>query len=410
MSESKFSPSLASRDIVLHVWPKHGEVLSLNAPSVAALLYLQLALPGHFAIAYCANPDLSPTGQLPFLTHGIYHASGLSAIAAYVRKLHHARDPDAGLSSIQNAQLTARIAHIESCYGDLVNHMLFSLQENWGMVTRPALISMLPIPQRYYVPARIRMSHKTRLEATELWDVPEVEEQEQEEQRRVVFGKKRKPKPNPDVETHHFKKVFQREKVVEKAKSLFDVYDRLLGDHQFFSGSDNPNTLDIVFAAHSHLLLNLRLPDPLVTSTLESYPRLVAHCHAVVSAAFPPNSPFPPTHQESWLSSLRHLIPWPRTPKPHSATHTAALANSPEAQQIERRYRLWRWGFIAGSALATTAYLWFAISLILVKNGNVVARLGAGDSPDDAVPVPEPEADDEEEDETVGEANEEDEQ
>lgn len=62
MSESKLSPSLASRDLVLHVWPKYGDALSFDAVSVAALLYVQLALPGQFAIAYCANPDLSPTG------------------------------------------------------------------------------------------------------------------------------------------------------------------------------------------------------------------------------------------------------------------------------------------------------------------------------------------------------------
>ncbi|KAJ3007135.1 hypothetical protein NUW54_g3664 [Trametes sanguinea] len=62
MSESKLSPLLGSRDIVLHIWPKHRDLLSFDPASVAALLYLQLALPGHFSVAYCANPDLSPSG------------------------------------------------------------------------------------------------------------------------------------------------------------------------------------------------------------------------------------------------------------------------------------------------------------------------------------------------------------
>ncbi|KAI0374872.1 hypothetical protein BV20DRAFT_1048881 [Pilatotrama ljubarskyi] len=365
MNESKLSPSLASRDVVLHVWPKHADVLSFDAGSVAALLCLQLALPGQFSLSYCANPDLSPSGQLPLLTHGLYHASGLSSILAYVRRLHYARHLDAGLSSVQAAQLTARIAHVESSYGDLVNHMLYSLQENWVDVTRPALVSMLPVPQRYYVPHRIRASHKARLEAVELWDVPE-EEEDSEEPRRVVFGRRKKHKPEP--EAHHFKKTFEREKVAEKARALFDVYDRLLGDHRFFMGSEIPTTLDVVFAAHSHLLLSLRLPDPLVTCALESYPRLVSHCHAVLSAAFPPNAPSPPTLQQNWLTSLRSLI--------------------------ERRYRLWRWGFIAGSLLATVGYLYFALSVLLVQDGRVL-RLGAGGG--------EP-ADDEDEDEADGDA------
>ncbi|EIW60369.1 uncharacterized protein TRAVEDRAFT_145706 [Trametes versicolor FP-101664 SS1] len=396
MSESKLSPSLASRDLVFHVWPKYGDALSFDAVSVAALLYVQLALPGQFAIAYCANPDLSPTGQLPFLTHGLYYASGLSPIVAYVRKLRYARELDAGLSPVQAAQLTARIAHVESCYGDLVNHMLYSLQDNWAGVTRPALVSMLPVPQRYYVPNRLRASHKTRLQAVELWDVPEDEEEEEEEQRRVVFGRRKKFKLGPTAQTLHCKKSFEREKVVEKAKALFEVYDKLLGDYQFFNGSEIPTTLDVVFAAHTHMLLKLALPDSLVTTALDSYPRLVSHCHAVLSAAFPPNVPFPPTIQQNWLSSLRCLIPWPRTPTTHRSAST--LATSPEAQQIERRYRLWRWGLIAGSVLATTGYIWFGVAMLLAQNGEFAARLRAAASGEPAA-EPAPEADDEDDEE-----------
>ncbi|KAL7283375.1 hypothetical protein ACG7TL_002805 [Trametes sanguinea] len=394
MSESKLSPLLGSRDIVLHLWPKHKDLLSFDPASVAALLYLQLALPGHFSVAYCANPDLSPSGQLPFLTQGLYHASGLSSIIAFVRRHPNARNLDAGLSPLETAQLTARIAHVDSCYGDLVNHMLYSLHENWIDVTRPALISMLPVPQRYYVPARLRESHKARLEAVELWDVPEVEEEEPEEQRRVVFGKRRKHRPDP--EAHHFKKTFNREQVVERARALFDVYDRLLGDDRFFMGNEWPTTLDVLFAAHSHVLLDLQLPDPLVTSAITSYPRLVAHCRSVLSTAFPPNSPFPPTHQQGWLSSLRCLIPWPRTPTSHRSNH-AAREGSPEAREIERRYKLWRWGFIAGSLLVSAAYVLYAVSIVLVKDGDVVARIGAGDAPDDD------DESEEEEDEVGGE-------
>ncbi|KAI0670402.1 hypothetical protein C8Q78DRAFT_1036004 [Trametes maxima] len=372
MSESKLSPSPASHSLVLHLWPKHDDLLSFDPSSVAALLYLQLTLPGQFAVVYCANPDLSPSGQLPFLTHGLYHASGLSPILSYVRRLHNARNVDADLSPVQTAQLTARVAHVESNYGDLINHSLYSLQENWQTVTRPTLISMLPVPQRYYVPARIRSSHKARLEAVELWDVPEVEE-EPEEQRRVVFGKRKRLRPQPDV--HHFKRTFEREKVVEKAKALFDVYDRLLGDHTYFMGSETPTTLDVVFAAHTHILLNLRLPDLLVASALESYPRLVTHCRAVMSAAFPPHAPAPPTIQHSWLSSLRSLFPWPRPRPAHSAA--SALASSPEVQSVERRYRLWRWGFIAGSVLATTGYLFLAVTTFIAQNPEVVAQIRA---------------------------------
>ena len=87
--------------------------------------------------------------------------------------------------------------------------MLYSLQENWSGVTAPALVSMLPLPQRYYVPSRIRASHKARLEASELWHVPEVQD-EQEQPRRVLGRRKKHAPPN---ESHQFRSAFEREKV-----------------------------------------------------------------------------------------------------------------------------------------------------------------------------------------------------
>ncbi|PIL23981.1 hypothetical protein GSI_13732 [Ganoderma sinense ZZ0214-1] len=362
MSESK--PS-GPRNITLHIWPKLADSLAFDVASVAALFCLQLAIPGQFAISYCANPDSSPSGQLPFLTHGLHHVSGLAPIAAYVRKLHNARNLDAPLDTVQMSQLTARVAHLESSYGDLVNHMLYSLQENWSGVTGPALVSMLPVPQRYYVPLRIRTSNKARLEAAELWHVPEVED-EPEEPRRVLGRRKKRHPPN---EPHKFKPAFERQKVVEKARALFDVYHRLLGSNQFFLGSALPTTLDVVFAAHTHLLLKIAFPDPLVSSVLtESYPRFVTHHDAVFRASFSNPTRLPPVIEKTWTSSLRYLIPWPRVPVRRKSP-SSVLAESPEVQQEEWRYKLWRWGFIGASVVAATAYL-----LYTTRNLTVVLK------------------------------------
>ncbi|EJF65843.1 hypothetical protein DICSQDRAFT_177268 [Dichomitus squalens LYAD-421 SS1] len=408
MSDSKLSPLLGARNICLHIWPSHGDVVSFDVSSTAALLYLQLTVPGHFSVTHCANPDLSPSGQLPFLTHGLHHVSGLSAIIAYVRKLRNAHNLDGHLTSVQTAQLTARIAHVESSYGDLVNHMLYSLQENWSSVTAPALVSMLPVPQRYYVPSRVRKSHKPRLEAAGLWHVPEVEG-EPEEPRRVLGRRKKQHAPN---EAHKFKTAFERENVVEKARAVFDVYDRLLGDHQFFTGSETPTTLDVVFAAHTHLLLNLPFPDPLVSSVLTgSYPRLAAHHAAVLRIALPDPAHFPPVVQKSWSYSLRYLIPWPRAP-PRRKSPSTVLANAPEVQKEEWRYRLWRWGFIGASVLIAAAYIQFAAITIVIQDGSARARLPlrGGPPPDDVEEAEAAEGEEEEEEGAEAEETEEEEE
>ena len=63
--------------------------------------------------------------------------------------------------------------------------MLYSLRLNWWKVTRPAMASMLPVPQRYYVPGRVRESYRPRLEAAELWDIPGIEQEEEEDNRKL---------------------------------------------------------------------------------------------------------------------------------------------------------------------------------------------------------------------------------
>ncbi|KAI0748105.1 Tom37 C-terminal domain-containing protein [Daedaleopsis nitida] len=369
MSEAKLSAVLGHRHITLHVWPRHGDLPSFDVASVATLLYLQLTIPGHFSLSYCANPDLSPAGQLPFLTHGLHHVSGFGPIVSCVRRSPNARQLDANLHGAEAAQMTARVAHVESNYGDLVNHMLYSLQENWCSVTRPALATMLPIPQRYYVPSRIRTSYKARLEAAELWHVPEDEDEPEEP--RNVLGRRRKQRP--ENEPHKFKTALEREKVIEKARALFDVYDRLLGGQVFFMGSEAPTTLDVLFAAHTHVLLSLEFPDPLVVSVLkDSYPSFIAHRDAVLSLALPDPSTFPPTVRLGWTSFLRALVPWPRIP---TSRRPPRAVNSKEVQDLEWRYRLWRWGFIGASVLAAAAYLNYATIVIVLQSRNGSRRL-----------------------------------
>lgn len=97
--------------------------------------------------------------------------------------------------------------------------MLYALKDNWAGVTKPALVSMLPVPQRYTVPARIRESHKVRLQEVDLWDVPEEseeekeEEEEEEQHHRIVSRKRRKKKSGTNAGPLQFKQAFGREKV-----------------------------------------------------------------------------------------------------------------------------------------------------------------------------------------------------
>ncbi|KAG6376497.1 hypothetical protein JVT61DRAFT_2490 [Boletus reticuloceps] len=50
---------------VLHIWPSKWNLQSLDPTCLAAVMYLQLTIPGKFKVAPCTNPDKSPNGKDP---------------------------------------------------------------------------------------------------------------------------------------------------------------------------------------------------------------------------------------------------------------------------------------------------------------------------------------------------------
>ena len=57
---------LPSPELVLHVYPGQWDLPSFDPLCAAALLYLQLAIPGKFIVRTCPEPDSSPTGMRAF--------------------------------------------------------------------------------------------------------------------------------------------------------------------------------------------------------------------------------------------------------------------------------------------------------------------------------------------------------
>jgi len=59
---------LPTGGLVLHIWPGQWDLPSFDPPCLAAVLYLQLAIPGKFRIVENSNPDSSPSGvYYPFI-------------------------------------------------------------------------------------------------------------------------------------------------------------------------------------------------------------------------------------------------------------------------------------------------------------------------------------------------------
>ncbi|KAF7969276.1 hypothetical protein HWV62_27803 [Athelia sp. TMB] len=315
--------------------------------------YARLAIPGQFSILECTNPDLSPNGQLPFISHLHHTVSSLSSIVKYISSRHPTElsptpNLDVFLNASQKSQHFAWCAHVESNLGDLLDHMFYSLDINWFQLMLPTLANLMPLPQRYFVPARIRESHRPRLEAVELWNLPGIEQEEAEKSR--WFGEK--PKSPPEGEPREkFKRAFEREKVLDKAKSSLDIYTRLLGEKQFIFG-EKPTTLDVHLASHLLLLMDTPFPDPLLQTLLkDSYPDLCDHARRIHLLALPATG-----SNISKLAAqnygLRSLIPvWPT-----KFVRKAAPKNN-KANPEDARFERMKWGWIALAAISTVVYI-----------------------------------------------------
>jgi len=341
-----------SAEIILHIWPGRWNLPSIDPTCLATVMHLYLLFPGKFVIEECVNPDLSPSGQLPFLTHGHHVVSSLPSIVRYLTSLktlvtqegenYLSGGIDAELNASEKSQCVAWRAHVESNLGDLVAHTFYSLQTNWLNLTHKTLVSMFPIPQRYYVPGRIRDSYRTRLEASGLWNIPGGEQEEEKPFREIK-------KPVVQDRSTKYTEVFEREKTLEKARSLFDLYQRLLGGKRFFY-HDRPTTLDVALASHLLLLINAPFPDPLLKTLLtESYPSLVTHANSVQAEALPLSEDgikkLPPQGY-----SLRSLVPLISSCNP-------APSGKPSVQtDADIQFGRMRWGWIGLAATSVIVY------------------------------------------------------
>lgn len=88
-------------------------------------------------------------------------------------------------------------------------YTFYSSFANYSKITHPVLVNVLPIPQRYYLPNRIRESYQPRLQVAGLWDCAGPEQEE-------ASGKSTfsiKPKAKKDDPKETYKKAFARAQV-----------------------------------------------------------------------------------------------------------------------------------------------------------------------------------------------------
>ena len=124
---------------------------------------------------------------------------------------------------------------------------------------------------------------------------------------------------------------------------------------QFRVLRSSPTLLDVVLAAHLHLLLQSQ-PDALIRDLLsESYPQLVAYSKSICQVAFPDPLAFPSINSSSTNLSFSSIFSVPKFWQ-HSTKIDDA---NPEVTKTVRQFRLLRWGFFAAVVATLGLYLKF---------------------------------------------------
>jgi sorting and assembly machinery component 37 len=155
-------------------------------------------------------------GQLPFLKDGSQLVPSAS-IARYLSQTLGRRG-DESLSDAEKAGSLAYATLAEDKLCDLVHHSFYSLPQNFLGLTRPALAASLSVPRRYFVPARLRMDVKDRLEANGLWNLggeAEFDEERERLRRRELFEAdyKKQQKKLDGEKKEDLKRKFDEQKV-----------------------------------------------------------------------------------------------------------------------------------------------------------------------------------------------------
>ena len=145
---------------------------------------------------------------------------------------------------------------------------LYTLRHNYFEFTRPLLSSLFPIPQRYYVPNRLRLQYKPRLEAAGLWNA-HTEEAEQEKRDHELRGTGPSgPSSSLGLRGNiEIQDAFGREKLLDRARRSLNILSDLLGDKPYFFGDRYVLQSIIFFYITNHMHMKAYVSGCIHSST-----------------------------------------------------------------------------------------------------------------------------------------------
>lgn len=151
--------------IELHIWGPAFGLPSIDATCLGVIAYLRECLPSDQWRLVPSTPAGNPLGELPALKDGTRWVTGFGNIIDYLRQsCDDASDIDEHLNPSDTAERTAYTSFILSRGQPLLDLSLYVSSENYSACTKPALGVLLPWPDSWFVPHRLRDKARKRSE------------------------------------------------------------------------------------------------------------------------------------------------------------------------------------------------------------------------------------------------------
>ncbi|OKL64665.1 hypothetical protein UA08_00099 [Talaromyces atroroseus] len=281
----------------LHVWGPAFSLPSIDPQCLATIAYLVKAVPKEeWVLVASSDPSVSPTNELPALRNGDVWVSKFRNIVDYVRQYSdQAWDLDAEWTGLDNADITAFSAFVESNGQLLIDLSLYVSSQNYYASTSPAYGSILTWPNQWILPPKLRHAAKHRTEHLGLSSLDlEASEEQRERERSAAVSAGQIPqslisRPRETVSSLLGKTARSSHfRLDALTAELFEPLEQLLGKKAYFlADGRRPSSLDALVLGYLSLALVPEVPAAWLRESLRTKtPRLASYVERLREECF----------------------------------------------------------------------------------------------------------------------------
>ncbi|TVY44220.1 Metaxin-like protein [Lachnellula occidentalis] len=274
----------------LHIWGPAFGLPSIDPHSLAAIAYLQQAVPrGKWQLIATSDPALSPTNELPALRNGDIWIGGFRNIFHYVAQFSSGEWVlDAGLPDQQGADCIAFSSFVEAHGQPLIDLSLYVSSQNYTSTTRPLYNTIQPFPLPYLTPPSVRATAKQRTAHLGFSSLDiDTEDADAAQEKSIIPESLRKPKNTVSSLLAANPESNAQIRLDALATNYFEPLQKIKGKKSYLVSDSQFSSLDCLALGYLSLMLIPSLPQPWLARTMrKKFPVLCAWTEDMIDNVF----------------------------------------------------------------------------------------------------------------------------